>query len=186
MSKQTIILDNVQIGFPNLFKPRASKFNPAADPKYSAMLVIPQGDTLVKVKAAIAELIKQDFEDGAGVRDPLILAWDSPTGAYAGAEVYKDKWLLNASNKVRPSVVNSDCMSLSPDQAEALIYPGAVVNAWVTVSTYNRGSQGVGCYLEGIQHVGDGERLDFRKSADQMFKPLGPKTDVPSFLDITP
>ena len=192
MSKvSNVILRNVQIGFPNLFVPKTHKANPGGEPRYSVMLVIPEkGAAFKSASEAINQILTKDFAEAKGsVTNPLRLAWDHPTGAYEGHEVYKGKYLLNASNRARPAVVDRKLNSLSAATGEQFIYPGCVCNVWITVSGYDKGSKGVAAYLEAVQWVSDGERLDHRPAANQVFEVLDdePNEDeaVPSFLGIS-
>jgi len=151
------------------------------------MLVIPEGFQMDTLKDQVNGLIEKDFTSRQGVRNPLVKAWEHPGGSYAGQDVYEDKYLFNVSNKTKPSVVHRDLQPMSEEDGFQYIYPGAIVNAWLTLVSYDRGSAGVGGYLEGIQYVGKGPRLDSKPAASSMFKPLESSKGNSSnaFLDIS-
>ena len=187
MKISNVVLNEVQIGFPALFQPKPNNFNPSADPKYSAMLVIGEGDALNTIAEAIQNIMDFEFQGKQGVRNPLVKAWDKE--GYYGKEVFKDKYLINVSNKSAPSVVHRDLTPMSESDGQRLLYPGAKVNAWLTLSSYDRGAAGVAGWIEGVQHVGDGPRLDEKATASSMFTSLPPTkaegASRPAFLDIS-
>jgi len=184
MKVSNIVLNDVQIGFPALFQPKANTFNPSAAAKYSAMLVIPEGPSLDSLLEGIESILNMEFQGRQGVRNPLVKAWEKEN--YYGKEAFRDKHLINVSNKDAPSVVKRDLTPMTEQEGFTLLYPGAVVNAWITLSSYDRGSAGVAGWLEGVQYVGEGTRLDEKATANSMFTAMPEATGTrPAFLDIT-
>ena len=186
----SVRLNKIQLGFPKLFVPQAMPGVTGAKPKYSAMLVIPMGPEADKVSEALTQIYQGEFKGKGEIRSPMKLAWDSPTGGYAGSELYKDKYIMNASNMTRPGVVDHNLTSLSEDSAQGILYPGSLANVSITLAPYNmQMNKGISCYLEAVQLIGGGERLDFRRPASEIFEkveatpmPEEPAGVIPSFL----
>ena len=86
-------------------------------------------------------------------------------GQYAGYR--KGVLFINPWSKARPGVVDAqrnEIMDLTT------VYAGMYARASVRPFAYDSGSnKGVGLLLEAVQFVKDGERLDGRKSARDMF-----------------
>lgn len=187
----TVRLNKVQLGFPKLFTAQAMPGVPGAKPKYSAMLVIPFGPEADKVSEALTEIYQSEFKGKGEIRSPMKVAWDSPTGGYAGSELYKDKYIMNASNLTRPGVVDHNLTPMSEESSQGVLYPGSLANVSITLAPYNMQlNKGISCYLEAVQLIGGGDRLDFRKPASEIFDKVEPVAMpesesagvIPSFL----
>lgn len=173
MSK-TLTINEVRISYPQLFT--AKQINNQGDPKYSAAFLIPETHPALKKLFGLAEqAVNEKYPDGNLPHKfktlPCYKASENPK--YAGKPEYAGMWILNSSKGAAqgaPQVVDQQMNKvLNPSQ----IYPGMVVNVAVSIYTYDHSmAKGVTTGLEAVQIVRDGERLDDRPSADELFKPI--------------
>lgn len=171
MANLRVITPEATLSYPHLFAPRAAPGGGAA--KFSATLVFAKGSNLSDLKAAVQaagiekwgeakfnEMLKKKqirlpFRDGAEK--------DYPDGSV----------FINARSDERPGVVarhaGNDGKS-APISDEREVYPGAKVRASLTAFAYDReGNKGVSFGLNNVQKLGEGERLDSRKRAEDEF-----------------
>ena len=154
-----ITINDVRFSYCNLFEPKAPINNPNGEPKYSVTILVPKTNTAAK--AAIDQAIAQAIEAGVstkwqGVRPPMpaicVHDGDGPRpsdGQPFGAEC-RGCWVFTASSKQQPFVVN------------------------VNFFAYNSaGKKGIGCGLNGVQKVRDGEPLGGRVTAQDAFQAVG-------------
>jgi len=97
---------------------------------------------------------------------------------------------INAGEDYPPDVIDRDGSPISAADGKRKIYPG--VRARVSLSTYaytGAKNKGVAFGLRNVQRLGDGPRLDNRKSAKDEFEPLPdeepagmPEEDVSSLM----
>lgn len=168
-----ITTGKVRASFVNLFQPRASQSG--GEPKYSMTLLIPKSDT-VTINGIYAEIEKAKQEgaqkvfggmipptcrtplyDGDGVR---------PSGEPFGEEC-RGHLVMTASAKMQPSIVGLDMQSIINP---ADVYSGCYVRANINFFAYNtNGNKGIGCGLNAVQKIEDGEPLTARVSAEEAF-----------------
>lgn len=145
------------------------------EPKYSMALLIPKNDTatlnsiyaeIEKAKQEGAQtafngnipaVCKTTLYDGDGVQ---------PSGVPFGEEC-RGCMVLRTSAKIKPSIVGLDMQEiLNP----ADVYSGCYVRANVNFYAYsNPMNKGIGCGLNAVQKVEDGEPLTARVSAEEAF-----------------
>lgn len=174
MTKPTAVTTGqVRLSYVHLTKPYAA--NPGQEPKYSVTLLIPKSDVQTKqridaaIEAAIQEgvvskwggvrppVLKLPIHDGDGVR---------PNGEPFGPEC-KGHWVITASSKQPVEVVD---LNLSPILDQTQIYSGMYGRVSITFFAFNtNGNRGIGCGLNAVQKVADGEPLGGRISAAQAF-----------------
>ena len=104
--------------------------------------------------------------DGDGVR---------PSDGMPYGEECKGCWVFTASSKDAPFVVDAQVQKIiDPTQ----VYSGMWGNVNVAFFAYNsNGKKGIGCALNGVQKVRDGEPLSGRVTAEEAFPPVGPAVD---------
>jgi len=168
-----ITTGKVRASYVNIFQPRVPENGGEA--KYSLTLLIPKTDaaTLNAVYAEI-EKAKQDgaqkvfngavppmcripLHDGDGFR---------PSGEAFGEEC-RGHMVMTTSAKLQPSVVGLD---MQPILNPADVYSGCYVRANINFFAYNtNGNKGIGCGLNAVQKIEDGEPLTARVSAEEAF-----------------
>lgn len=94
--------------------------------------------------------------DGDGVR---------PNGEEFGDEA-KGHWVITASSKQQPGLVDAQTQ---PIISQNVLYSGCYGRADINFFAYNAaGKKGVGCGLNNLQKLEDGEPLSRRKSAQEV------------------
>ena len=100
---------------------------------------------------------KMPLYDGDGVMD---------NGEPFGEEC-RGCWVVRASSKVRPSVVDQDIQPILDPNG---FYSGCYARASVNFFAFNQnGNRGVGCGLNNIQKIADGEPLSGRTTPEEDF-----------------
>ncbi|WP_418427936.1 DUF2815 family protein [Anaerotruncus massiliensis (ex Liu et al. 2021)] len=174
MNQNTVTTGEVRFSYTNLFKPRAQQ--EGADPKYSTTILVPKTDTATK--AAIDAAINSAIEQGVGkcwggVRPPrpAVCVHDGdgprPSDGQPFGDECKGCWVFTASSKNPPFIVDR---GVQPILQQTEIYSGMYGRANVTFFPYaNSGKKGVGCALNGVQKLRDGEALSGHVSAEEAF-----------------
>ena len=153
-----IVTNEVRFSYANVFTPKAQV--EGGTPKYSVSIIIPKSDTdtISKINKAF-EQVKADNQDiFKGVSPKLIKGGlrdgdeEKPNDpAYAGA------MFINANSSQKPGLVDADRQPII-DASE--IYSGCYGRASISLFPYNvSGSKGIGCGLNGLQKLRDGEAL---------------------------
>jgi len=172
--KTKVITGKIRMSFVNVFKPRAH--TAGAEEKYSVTILLPKTDVTTKanIDAAIQAAIAQGKEKWNGVVPPNVpnpirdgdgLKQD---GTPFGSEC-KGHWVFTASAKVdyKPEVIDQYYQPVL-DQSE--IYSGCYGRISVNFFPYFfAGKKGVGCGLNNVQKLSDGEPLSGRASAAEDF-----------------
>ena len=171
-----VTINGVRFSYCHLIQPQE---RPNQDPKYGVTILLPQH--LSAEKAKIDQAINSAIEDGItrcwnGSRPPLIniCVYDGngtrpSDGETFGAEC-KGHWVFTASCKDKPFIVDANVQNIiNPSD----VYSGMYGNVSVRFFPYsNNGKKGIGCYLNGVQKVADGEPLGNRVTAEDAFKPV--------------
>lgn len=143
-----------------------------ADAKFGSTFIIPaDSPALQELAAAVAAETQTAHPNGApqNFRAP---PWHDGT-----KDGFPGFVMVRAYAKTRPYVVDGN---LQPIIDPSVVYSGCVVNASLSVYTYPpKPTPGVTFGLDGVQYVGDGERLDGRPTVDQMFQKI-PGAPAPS------
>ena len=168
-----ITTGKVRASYVYLFQPRAAENG--GDPKYSVTLLIPKTDTAT-LNAIFAEIEKAKQEGAQKVfngnvpplcKTPL---YDGdgcrPNGEPFGEEC-RGHMVMTASAKMQPSIVGLDMQNIiNPSE----LYSGCHIRANINFFAYNtNGNKGVGCGLNAVQKIEDGEPLTARVSAEEAF-----------------
>ena len=167
-STKCIVGPDVLFSYAHVFQPHANL--PGQDPKYSIQLRIPKTNTaaIAKIKASIDAALEAAKVNWGGkvparVRMPL-RDGDIERPDDAG---YANYLFVNASSKQKPGLVDGS-MNVILDTAE--FYSGCFGNASVNFYPYNvNGSKGIGCGLNNLQKIKDGEPLAGRARPDSDF-----------------
>ena len=170
-----VTINGVRFSYCNLFQPRTMQ---DGSQKYGVTILIPK--TNAQAKAVVDAAIEAATNDGVqkkwgGQRPPLITSCvhdgdgGRPTDGVAYGEECKGCWVLTASSKDKPFVVDAMVQNII-NPAEA--YSGMWGNVNVNFYSYNNNKKGIGCGLNGVQKTGDGEPLSGHVTAEEAFKPV--------------
>ncbi len=169
-----ITTGKVRASYVNISQPKVPQGG--GEPKYSVTLLIPKTDaaTINRIYAEI-EKAKQEgiqkvfggnvppmcripLHDGDGVKPA--------SGEPFGAEC-KGHMVITASAKMQPSIVDLNMQNIINP---ADVYSGCYIRANINFFAYNtNGNKGIGCGLNAVQKIGDGEPLTARVSAEEAF-----------------
>lgn len=176
MNTTTITIGEVRLSYCNLFQPRANQAG--QEPKFSVTVLVPKTNTAAK--SAIDAAINAALEAGVskcwnGVKPPVpsICVHDGDgvrpsDGQPFGAEC-KGMWVFTASCKADrpPFVVDAN---VQPIINQVDVYSGMWGRVNVTFFPYNSaGKKGIGCGLNGVQKLRDGDPLGSRVTAEEAF-----------------
>lgn len=175
---QKLIVGPAILSYPNLFEARGYNGGTA---KYSASLVFPKGSDLKALKAAVVAVAKERFGDKAkqilASNPPIHNEEKAEAKGYPEGSVY-----FNAKSTRQPQIVSryadpktgkpvviEEDAATEPEGPNEM-YPGVLVKAYVSVYAYDTsGNRGVAFGLEGLQRWDEGERLDGRRAAVNVF-----------------
>lgn len=175
----------VRASYVHIFTPRIP--DNGGEPKYSVTLLIPKNDTAT-LNALYADIEKAK-QDGAqkvfGGNIPpqcKIPIYDGdgyrPSGEPFGEEC-RGCIVLTASAKQQPVIVGLDMQNIINP---ADVYSGCYIRASINMFAYNsNGNKGIGCGLNAVQKIEDGEPLSARVSAEEAFGGANAYAGVQSF-----
>ena len=183
--KMAITTGKVRASYVSIFQPRVPQGG--GEPKYSITLLIPKSD-MVTLNAIYAEIerakqegaqtvfggnippvCKTTLYDGDGVQ---------PSGVPFGDEC-KGHMVLRASAKMQPSVVGLNMQNIiNPAEVYSGCYIRANINFYAYSNTLNKG---VGCGLNAVQKIEDGEPLTAQVSAEEAFGGSNTYAAVPEY-----
>ena len=163
----------VRASYVHIFTPRVP--DNGGEAKYSVTLLIPKSDT-VTLNALYADIERAKQEgaqkafNGSVPPQCKIPIYDGdgyrPSGEVFGPEC-KGCMVMTASAKDKPVIVGLDMQEiLNP----ADVYSGCYIRASINMFAYNsNGNKGIGCGLNAVQKIEDGEPLTVRVSAEEAF-----------------
>jgi len=149
-----IKLKNVQISFPSLFT--TSSFNGVDTGKYDAsFLIAKDSDQAKMVQEAVKSAGVEEFGAKEWPKAKLCLKDGDDKPDLQG---YPGSWVLRASTKKRPLVINGDKTPITAE--DDVIYGGCLVNASLDVRGFNsQYGRFITATLLGVQFAGEGERF---------------------------
>lgn len=165
------------LSFPNLSRPRVAEAG--KKPKFGACLVFEDGTDLREMKAAWHLVGEEQFGDkwalmvrSGKTRDPFRSSDLEEKKEYPEGSIF-----VNTSAIQAPGLVSryADPKTGKPraivgDDIEAEFYPGARVRALVNAYAYDvEGNRGVTFGLNGLQKLGEGDRIDGRTAVTDAF-----------------
>lgn len=163
-----VITGKVRLSYAHLFKPVA--ISDGQEPKYSVCLLIPKSDkvTLKKIKSAV-EAAKQTGTSLWGGKVPANLKLPIRDGDEERPDQpeYAGHYFINANSKLKPGIVDKDLNEIL-DSTE--VYSGCYARASINFFAYNHaGNRGIGCGLNNLQKIADGDYLGGRSRAEDDF-----------------
>lgn len=178
---QKVTTGAVRLSWVHLLKPRINPQRPTDDPKYSVTLLIPKTDTATKawLDSAITAAISVGRANVWGSNPPVEPAqpiWD-------GDGLRKNKtsfppechgcWVLSVSSKTKPRIVDTNFQDIIEPTA---IYSGMYARVSIRFYAYsNSGNKGIGCGLNNVQKLGDGEPLGGMSTPEDDFGTPAPQ-----------
>lgn len=166
---EKVVTGKVRFSYANVFVPQS--MDPDKPPKYSVSVLIDKNDkdTIAKINAAI-DKVKNNPEAQAkwGGSLPKVLKGGLRDGdAEKSDDAYVGKFFINASSAQKPGLVDAD---RNPIISADEFYSGCYGRASLSFFAYNAaGSKGIGCGLNNLQKLEEGERLGGSSSADADF-----------------
>ena len=175
-----VITGELTLSYPHLFEAYANQ--PGQTPKFSATLLIPKSDTTTRAKidAAIQAAVQQGLsKNWNGVKPPIIAVpihdgdGVRPSDGSPFPAECKGHWVMTASSKNQPQVVDA---ALNPIMSQSEIYAGVKARVSLNFYAYNfNGRKGIGCGLNNVQKIRDGEPLTSFSNAADDFTPIAPQ-----------
>lgn len=151
----TIILKNVRLSFPEIWK--AKPYMEGAIPKYTANLLLDKDgdkDQIQNLKKAIKQAVADGFK-GNTPKDLEICLGNGDDKAHDG---YENAMFISTSTRQRPTTIDRDRTPLVEEDGK--LYAGCYVNAAISFWTMdNRGGRRVNANLLALQFVKDGEKF---------------------------
>lgn len=161
--------------FVSVFTPKVP-MGGTGDPKYSITMLIPKSDakTLNEIFAEIERVKQAGAAEVWGNRIPpncRIPIYDGdgvkPSDGEPFGKECEGHFVLRASSNQKPSVVDAN---VNPIINPAEFYSGCYARATVNFFAYDRnGNKGIGCGLNNVQKIEDGEPFTSRTSAAEDF-----------------
>ena len=182
----TLTTGKVRLSYVHLAKPYAHQVG--QEEKYSATILVPKSDIATKqaIDAAINAAIQQGVAEKWGGQRPTILpipVYDGDgtrpsDGAPFGPEC-KGHYVFTASSKDQRAVVD---LNMQPIIVPTEIYSGMYARVSVSFYPYNsNGRKGIGCGLNAVQKIEDGEPLAGGVSVEQAFGGTNAFQSAPSY-----
>ena len=163
-----VVTGEVRLSYAHIWKPVA--ISEGQDPKYSVCLLIPKSDktTLGKIKKAI-EAAKQAGASKWGGKIPANLKTPLRDGDEERADQpeFAGHYFMNANSKMAPGIVDRN---VEPILDSTEVYSGCYARVSVNFYPYNHaGNKGIGCGLNNIQKLRDGDYLGGRSKPEDDF-----------------
>lgn len=156
LDENTVMLKNVRVSFPHLFKKPVIKGD---EGPYGANFMIHPEDNKVDL-AAVKTIIRARISgDLKGIKLPpekICLR----NGEDKGRPEYDGYMILSANTQKKPYVLAGDGRTFIQDEDDSKIYAGCYVNAKVRLWAQNNDfGKRINCELIAVQFAGDGEAL---------------------------
>ncbi|HEY9060978.1 MAG TPA: DUF2815 family protein [Pseudobacteroides sp.] len=173
----TITTGQARLSYVHLYQPYSAQ--PNQEPKYSVTILIPKTDIATKqridaaINAAITAAVAGKWN---GARPPQISTpVQDGDGLRRNGEPFgqecKGHWVINASSKQQPPVCD---LQLNPIINQTEVYSGMYARVSINFfGFFNSGNKGIGCGLNAVQKVADGEPLGNRVSVESAFGDTG-------------
>ena len=169
--QKTTVIIPCRFSYLNVFEAKAIR--QGQPPKFSASLIIPKTDTVTisiiqKAQDAAIQLgLKKVF--GGTLPKKMDMALKDGDEDRPGDPAYKNCMYLNAKSPAnqRPGIVD---INVQPIIDPSVFYSGCYGRASVNFFPFNNVSVGIGCGLNNMQKLREGEPLTSRTSAEDDFK----------------
>ncbi|WP_461207851.1 DUF2815 family protein [Clostridium sp. DL1XJH146] len=174
-----VVTSKVRFDYANVWRPRSFEDGPL---KYSIRIIVKKDDnddTMAKINKAIMAAKKVGV-----VKYGREFLEDINTLVHDGDELeeeeYKNTVYFNASSTIKPEIVGP---SLKHINNESEFYSGCYGRASLFFFSYDKGgNHGIGCCLNNLQKLEDGEHLYSRSSAEEDFSVVDSHDQEEDFL----
>lgn len=168
-----ITTGKVRASYVSIFQPSTPQGG--GEPKYSVTLLIPKSDTATihgiyaEIERAKQEGAQKKF--GGNIPPVCKIPIRDGDGPRASGEPFGEECrghlVMTASARLQPSIVGLDMQNII-NPAE--VYSGCYIRANINFFAYKtNGNCGIGCGLNAVQKIEDGEPLTARVSAEEAF-----------------
>ena len=162
-----VVTGKVRFSYVHVFEAQAAQ--EGGTPKYSVSIIISKSDkeTIDKINKAF-EAAKEEYKALWGGAIPKGLKGGLRDGDTEKDDpAYANSYFINANSQQKPGVVDAD---LNPILDKSEFYSGCYGRASLSFYGYNsQGSKGVGCGLNNVQKMEEGEKLGGGSSAAEDF-----------------
>lgn len=164
-----VITGLVRLSFVHLFTPRTGD-NGEPD-KYGVCLLIDKDDkeTVRCINKAVEAAKARGLRERWGGKMPkkLMTPLNDGDEREDGREEYAGKYYVNAKSKSRPGVVDRNCHRIMDEEE---VYSGCYAVCAISFFPYAAtGNNGVGCSIDNVMKVKDGEPLAGKPAAESDF-----------------
>ncbi|WP_163195253.1 DUF2815 family protein [Clostridium thermarum] len=172
-----VVTGKIRMSYANLFTARA--IAEGQEPKYSLCVLIPKSDkeTIRKINGAI-DTAKKAGASLWGGKLPSNLKTPLRDGdeERPDQEEYAGHYFLNATSKQKPGIVDRNLNEII-DPSE--VYSGCYGRVSLNFYAFNQaGNKGIGCGLQNVQKLADGESLTGRTRAEDDFEAIDDEDDI--------
>lgn len=153
------------------------------DPKYGATFIFPKGTDLTPLLQAALQALKEEFDDVENrVKTGELhlpfrkdgARYGYPEGSiFIGASRHERFGAPSCVSRYRDPATNKAHIITQAEQVTGNpneLYPGCKVKGLLSCYAYNNVRKGVSFGLNGVQKWEDGERLDNRVAAEEVFE----------------
>lgn len=163
-----VVTGKVRFHYVNLFAPRESLEGYA--PKFGLCVLISKDDleTIDKINMAIekAMMSGEELWEGEALENLKVPLRDGDVERPDRPE-FAGHYFINAASKYMPEIVDENCFEITNPEE---VYSGCYGRVSVKFFPYNKvGNLGIGCGLDNVQKLEDGELLVTRISAEEDF-----------------
>lgn len=164
-----VITGRCRLSYAHIWDP--ASIDGAADPKYSACIIIPKSDTvtLSKIKAAVNAAIEDGIKSKWKGKKPPNLKLPLRDGDVERPddEVVAGAYFINASSKRQPGIID---LAKHDILNSAEVYSGCYCRFSINLYPFSvNGNNGVAAGLNNVQKVSDGTPLGGRSRAEDDF-----------------
>lgn len=172
-----VVTGKIRMSYANLFTARA--IAEGQEPKYSLCVLIPKSDkeTINKINSAI-DAAKKAGASLWGGKIPANLKTPLRDGDEERSDQaeYAGHYFLNATSKQKPGIVDRNLNEII-DPSE--VYSGCYGRVSLNFYAFNQaGNKGIGCGLQNVQKLADGESLTGRTRAEDDFEAIDDEDDI--------
>lgn len=180
VNETRIVLKGVRLSYANLTVPKESERDDGTKVmKYSCQILIPKKGKHAKYNENLLDRAitvakekgkpKLANKNGVVPASIKICKRDGDTDeTYAGEEIYKDMWVVNASNQKKPGLVD---VNRQPILDEEEIYSGIWAYVSINIAAFATDkSKGISAFINNVMKTKDDDRLDGAISAEKEFE----------------